>query len=203
MTGDSSDPGPPREALPFLFGLICVLEGGLVLVAWGLGWLFGVDPFAYMVADARAVLQGVLATLPMLLMLWWGLSRPRGAVGQVTRQGAELAQKVFPDTSSGGLALVSLLAGLGEEALFRGFLQPLLGGIAGEPFAIVVAGAAFGVVHAMSRAYALIATVIGIYLGVVYALTDNLMVPIVAHALYDFVALLWLQRARLPRQPGA
>lgn len=194
MSGDNFDPGPPREALPFVFGLICVLEGGLVLVALGLGWLMDIDPFAGMVADAAAVFQGVLATVPMLLMLWWGLFRPGGAVGQVTQQGAELARKVFPHTSSGGLALVALLAGLGEEALFRGFLQTLVSGFAGEVAGILLAAIAFGMVHAMSRAYAMIATVIGIYLGAVYAWTDNLMVPIVAHALYDFVALLWLQR---------
>ena len=196
MTGDNTDPGPPREALPYLFAIVCILEGGLVVVALGLGWLFDVAPFEGMVADSGAVLAGVLATVPMLVMLWWGLSRPAGTVGRVTRQGAELATKVFPHTSSGGLALVSLLAGFGEEALFRGFLQQGLAGAVGEPIAIAVAALAFGAAHAMSRAYAVIATLIGVYLGALYAATDNLMVPIVAHALYDFVALLWLRRIR-------
>lgn len=184
--------------MPYLFVIVCVLEGGLVIVALGLGWVFGVAPFAEAVADTDAIVAGILATVPMLVMLWWGLSRPRGTVGRVTRQGAELARKVFPETSSAGLALVALLAGLGEEALFRGFLQQGLAGALGEPLAICLAALAFGAAHAMSRAYAVIATVIGAYLGIAYAYTDNLMVSIIAHALYDFVALLWLRRPGPP-----
>lgn len=196
MTDDGSDDGPPAAALPFLFVLICALEGALVFVALGLGWLFEVDPLAQVLTDGRAVATGVVATVPMIGLLWWGLFRPRGTVGVVTRQGAELAQKVFPQTSSGGLALVSLLAGIGEEMLFRGFLQTLFAGFVNEPFGILAAALAFGMVHAMSRAYAVVATLVGVYLGVLYAVTDNLVVPVIAHALYDFIALLWLRALR-------
>jgi len=43
--------------------------------------------------------------------------------------------------------------------------------------------------------YALLAGVVGLYLGGLYLLTGNLLVPIVVHALYDVVALGYLRRA--------
>ena len=38
----------------------------------------------------------------------------------------------------------------------------------------------------------MLAGLIGIYLGWLLAATDNLLVPIVAHAAYDFLALVYL-----------
>jgi membrane protease YdiL (CAAX protease family) len=34
----------------------------------------------------------------------------------------------------------------------------------------------------------------GLYLGILFQLTGNLLAPVVAHATYDFVALLWVSR---------
>jgi membrane protease YdiL (CAAX protease family) len=44
----------------------------------------------------------------------------------------------------------------------------------------------------------IVATVIGAYLGVLWLWTGNLMTPIVVHALYDFVALIYLLRVHKP-----
>ena len=43
--------------------------------------------------------------------------------------------------------------------------------------------------------YAIIATLIGIYLGVLFVLTDNLLTAITCHAVYDWVALEYTRRA--------
>ena len=52
----------------------------------------------------------------------------------------------------------------------------------------------FGVVHAMTPTYFVLATLAGGYLGWVYAMTGDIAAPIVAHAMYDFVVLLVLVR---------
>jgi membrane protease YdiL (CAAX protease family) len=65
---------------------------------------------------------------------------------------------------------------------------------------LALAGASvlFGVGHWLSWSYAVLATMIGAYLGVVFLLSGNLLAPIVAHAAYDVVALFVLaRRARL------
>ena len=43
--------------------------------------------------------------------------------------------------------------------------------------------------------YAIIAGLVGVYLGVLYEATGNLLAPMTAHALYDAVALEYTRRA--------
>lgn len=96
---------------------------------------------------------------------------------------------LFEHARPGAVVLVSLLAGVGEELLFRGVVQaglvsPL------TPFgAILIASVLFGAAHAVSLSYWVLATLMGIYLGLLYHWTGNLLVPIVVHALYDWVAI--------------
>ena len=80
------------------------------------------------------------------------------------------------------LALVAMMAGLGEEILFRGLLQPWIG--------LFASNIVFGVVHSVTPLYAVIAALIGTYLGALQLVTNNLWPPVLAHALYDFVAFL-------------
>ena len=181
---------------PGMLWIALAFEAGLVLVALALGWILGIAPFAQAFVHAGDLLLGLVATTPMLLVLWWGLTRPDGAIGFATRQAAQLTQQLFAGASVPGLLLLSMAAGFGEEALFRGVLQPLFSNFGGEIAGLVLASVVFGLAHALSRAYAVLAALIGVYLGGLYLVTDNLMVPIVTHSAYDFVALLWLRGAR-------
>ena len=102
--------------------------------------------------------------------------------------------------------MIATLAGLGEEMLFRGVVQGAiahrLDGEAGMWIALLVAGVLFGLGHCITVTYALLAGLIGIYLGAIWRLTDNLLVPIIAHAAYDFAALVYLVRIRKGKPPG-
>ena len=48
--------------------------------------------------------------------------------------------------------------------------------------------------HLVTVEYALITAFIGAYLGALYLTSGNLLVPIVTHAVYDFLALFYLFR---------
>jgi hypothetical protein len=54
----------------------------------------------------------------------------------------------------------------------------------------------FGLAHFISLMYAVLAALIGLYLGILFIAFDNLAVPVIVHALYDFVALTYLVRMR-------
>ena len=95
-----------------------------------------------------------------------------------------------------GLAVISIGAGIGEEALFRGLIQsgvtslPFLHGGTQATIASVVASAVlFGLVHALSPAYFWYATFAGCIFGLeaVYA---GLSTAALTHSLYDAIALL-------------
>jgi membrane protease YdiL (CAAX protease family) len=93
------------------------------------------------------------------------------------------------ECSSAELALIAIAAGLGEELLFRGFVQGALIAYTGDVGALVVASVAFGAAHAVSRGYAVLAACMGAWLGGLWMLTGNLVAPAACHALYDYVAL--------------
>ncbi len=117
---------------------------------------------------------------------------------------------MFRGVSVPEFALISLLAGLGEEVLFRGLLQGGLAEVlndrltpaAASGWALVVASLVFGLMHPITRLYAILCFAVGIYLGCLWIATDNLLAPIVTHAVYDFVALVYLTRDSRKRRAG-
>lgn len=90
------------------------------------------------------------------------------------------------------IIVISAMAGLSEEVLFRGVVQYEVG--------IVAAAALFGLCHPLGVGYVVYASVLGIYLGLVARLTGGLVAPVLAHALYDAVGLWYLTRRWQP--PG-
>ena len=107
------------------------------------------------------------------------------------------------------LAIVSMMAGLTEEALFRGVLQiaatgtlaAWLDGAMAQIYGIGVGALLFGLAHPISRTYVVFAVLFGSWMGVLLLLTGNLLAPIVAHAAYDFILLLYIRWAWQDR-PG-
>ena len=84
------------------------------------------------------------------------------------------------------LLLVAAVAGLSEELLFRGVLHPLMGPIWSNVL--------FGLVHFITPAYAMLAGILGGYLGWLFQASENILAPIIAHGLYDFLAFLAVAR---------
>ncbi|MFB6281174.1 MAG: lysostaphin resistance A-like protein [Haloferacaceae archaeon] len=87
-----------------------------------------------------------------------------------------------------------LLVGPMEELIFRGTVQGLLRRAWGPAAAVVVASALFGVVHWVALlgtgskvSYVAIAAALGLILGAVYELSDNLAVPAAVHGAYNAV----------------
>jgi len=79
--------------------------------------------------------------------------------------------------------------------LFRSVIQGALSTSAGPVIALLVASALFGCAHLVTVGYAVIAAAIGVYLGILWIWSDNLLTPIVTHATYDFIALTYLLRS--------
>jgi uncharacterized protein len=188
MTHAEGDSGP-------LIRVAIGSELGLAAAAYVLGWLTGFwprwssgpSPLA-MAELLRATALGVVAgtVLSGLLLSerwrWRPLRRLRRLV-------LRHLVPLFRGARPWQLALICLSAGVGEELLFRGWLQA---GLAGTPLAIVVGSLVFGICHWISTSYLVAATGVGIFLGVLFVMTDHLLAPIVAHAVYDYVALRYL-----------
>jgi membrane protease YdiL (CAAX protease family) len=169
------------------------MEVGLLLISAILCWLWPIpvelDPLrsSMFLTNFGAVLFGIVATVGMFglgLLLWHG----RLTVLRNMRQ--FLMEQMAPAMSqchAWETVLVAIAAGVGEEVLFRGVLQPRLGWIA--------ASVLFGLLHAVSPTYIVVAFSLGAILAWIQIAGGNLWASIIAHAAYDYCMFLVLIRA--------
>jgi membrane protease YdiL (CAAX protease family) len=89
-----------------------------------------------------------------------------------------------------------IMAGVGEEPLFRGVLLPLCGP---PVMGILVAGVVFGLAHYLRREYygfLIWGMGEGFVFGTLYVVTGSILVPAIAHGLFDTVGFLYFARLR-------
>lgn len=165
------------------------MQAGIVLLALVLGMIFRLDLLGDLDFSLAALNRGVLGTVPLLLGVWALATTAWAWVEELTKIMREFVVPLFAKAPAGTLFMVALLAGVGEELLFRGVVQGGLDGVLGPWPALVVASLLFGAMHALTRAYFIVATLMGFYLGLVYLWSGNLLVPILVHFLYDWIVL--------------
>ena len=183
-----------------------VVEVIVLLVGLGLGWLVGINPWHACRWTPVAIAWGVAATGPLLLAFWVTYTVDWAPLRRIRELLVELLGRPMARCRWHDLVVLAVLAGVCEEVLFRGVIQPwMAGGDAARPLAIgfVVAllgsNLLFALLHPVTRTYAVLVGLVGVYLGLV-GLVDplpagtelegqgNLVVPIIAHGLYDFLA---------------
>jgi membrane protease YdiL (CAAX protease family) len=184
------------------FAMAVVVEGGLALVAVVAAWLFHVSLRELFPGDRAsllsAIVRGLLATIPMLAAFWILVNSDWQMMRQLREQVEWLISEMFPRGNLAQFATVAVLAGVGEELLFRGSLQTALVHWTTPAIGLVITSLLFGLAHALSKLYFLFAVVVGAFLGWMTLRYNDLLSPIIAHGLYDFLALAYLSRRKQP-----
>lgn len=174
----------PAVAVEALLGI-----AGLAIARWA-----GTPIGDQLELSAPALARGVAALALMLVMLGAMMRSSWRPIVELRRQVTMLVEQMFGGASWPGLLAVAVAAGVGEELLFRGALQPLAVRWTGPAAGVALVSVVFGLLHAVSLAYFVAATAIGLLLGWLAAAYQDLTAPIFAHAAYDFVALVMLRR---------
>jgi membrane protease YdiL (CAAX protease family) len=174
--------------------LAIIFEGGFLLLAFVLGWWFNYPPFEQIRLSGQTLVWGILATFPLLFIMGYCTRSRSAPLRRLLREVKKEIVPLFAGCSTLQLALVAILAGVGEEALFRGVIQAGLSELIHPWLALTATSALFGLGHWITPTYAILAGIIGGYLGVITMASNNLLVAILAHALYDFAALVYLKR---------
>lgn len=172
------------------------LEIALALTAAVLGWWLYQPPWEAMAWNLADAGIGAAAALPMFVALVLGMHWPIGPLRRMKQINEEFVRPLFEPCSVAELGLVSAIAGVGEEWLFRAFLQGSCSEWLGPWLGWSIANGVFGLLHAVTPAYAIFAALAGVYFGALWTLTGNLLTAIVAHALYDWLALVYLTRRK-------
>jgi membrane protease YdiL (CAAX protease family) len=178
------------------FKSACYFEASLVLVAVFLGWVADIDPFENIYFSESVVAYGVIGTAPLFLMFL--------ALEQMQGKSVANIRKLLLNTLGPGLHryhwtdlfILAAIAGVSEELLFRGVIQPWIETSWGITAGLIGSNIVFGLVHAVTPLYAVLAAVVGIYLGLSldYGGDRNLLIPIIIHGFYDFLAFVALMR---------
>jgi hypothetical protein len=168
----------------------------LGLVAWRLGGLN--RPLGRFDSVFEAVAAGALAgavcglinlALHRLLLCWMD---PKSYANQFEKFAIEVIGRMRPmDAIAGGL-----MASLGEEPFFRGVIIPACGS---PVFGVFVAAVLFGFAHYVRREY--MGFLIwgmgeGLLFGTLFVLSGSIIVPAVAHGIFDTVGFFYFQRLR-------
>ena len=172
----------------FLFGLL--LMGGLgVMLSWfSFSW--------------SATGYALLLCLPMFAALFFAMRSEWGPLSRLRTEMDEKVLPIFANCKILDLVVIACLAGTGEELFFRGWLQASLASKFDVFFGILIASVIFGCAHYLSTTYAIYAGLTGLYLGVIFHLTGNLYIVMAIHALYDFIALVYLVKKADNQETG-
>jgi len=180
----------------FIFWLAVLLEGGLAVIAIlaDLLWL-GLNFWQYIWFDGETLWQIAWGLLPLIAGYFVLQALPVPALQRIDRVVRELVLQHMGHLKIWQLAIIAALAGIGEELFFRGLIQlGLSEGLGINVWvAILIASLIFGICHAVTLTYFLLAFLVSIYLGFIFEYTGNLFVVIAIHALYDFVVFLYVR----------
>jgi membrane protease YdiL (CAAX protease family) len=171
-----------------LLFLALVVEGAIFILALFLARHWGISLFPLTEHLLCDLLIGTAAAVIPFVLFIFTLSEKAKAIpllGSVRRIMKGEIKAVFSSATVVDICLISLWAGLAEELLFRGVIQAKWG--------LIAASILFGALHFVTPAYALLATVVGIYIGLLQHFFQSLLIPIQLHAIYDFGALLYLR----------
>ena len=181
--------GQARRATPSRL-LVVALAGEGLLTAVALAWIrlrrLGVeagDPVTGLTLGLGAAVLLVLVNYVVLR-----LAPPIRPVRAIRRLVRETLRPLFATVRPFEIVGVSLAAGVGEELLFRGAVQ--------AEFGLAAASVLFGLAHIGGRSsvmFGLWVAVMGFGLGGLAHEAGGLLAPMVAHAVYDAIAISYIR----------
>lgn len=206
MTKSPSDLQARHRFLPS-----ALFESGLGLLAITLGFLVDIDP-RQSIPDWNELgpigyqcLIGIGFGIGLFGLMWLSGKIPHHRIRQMERNSHEVVCRLFLPLSGMEILVLCLSAGVGEELLFRGWLQSYLAVASWmswtteyQPWiAMVGSSLVFGLCHYLSFEYFLMASLMGLLLGGLFWWTGSLLVVIMAHAIYDWLIVReYLRRAQ-------
>ena len=150
---DDNDDRPSRlgellQRRPIMFAL--GFESSLAVLALLLALLFGLQPWRTIDSSVDALVLSILATAPLIVAVLALMRVPWRWVKELQRILDDQLLPLFRGAGPPAVLGVALMAGIGEELLFRGVIQAGLEGLIGPLAALAVASLLFGLAHALT-----------------------------------------------------
>jgi membrane protease YdiL (CAAX protease family) len=168
-------------------------QAGLIILAWWAADVLDLPPSWG--RPWRDALVGAMVAVALAGLNYFMLTRaPANWVTDGVRSVyRETIVPLFRGLSPWGAVAIGAAAGVGEEWVFRGIVQPLAG--------LIAASLIFGLAHVGSvrmLSFGVWAALMGGVMGMLALVTGGLTAPMVAHGLYDILALEYIRRGAHP-----
>ncbi len=171
-----------------LLTLTALVEGVVLVAALLTAWLFDIKLFPLtqnIFHDILIGTSGAIVPLALFIFLLSERTKSTHLLGSLKKTIENEIRVIFSNCRLIDLCLISVFAGIGEELLFRGVIQIKIG--------IIGASILFGLLHFITPAYCVIATIMGFYLGFLFQYYESIIIPIQLHFIYDLGALIYLR----------
>ncbi len=164
----------------------------MVLVGFALGYILRREVLDLFHWPTLRTLVRAAVTSGLSMGLVYALSKSHPVLEKAMKDsGVKMGEEALRTAGYPVMFVVVSAAGLAEEVLFRGGLQPSIG--------IIAAAVLFGVSHGGWRkemwAYVVAASISGGLFGLAYRWTGDLWVPMIAHTLHNIVSTVLLSRS--------
>jgi membrane protease YdiL (CAAX protease family) len=171
-----------------------VILSELALAVLALIWGHFRDLHIELGLNLRSVIIGIIATifpLSVNFVLFGRAADIAAPLKQFSTFRDDIASPLVTGLGGQQTLLISVLAGLGEELLFRGVLHIEVG--------IHLSVLLFAILHfgpEIRRFYwvFLVYIAFGYYFAALLMVSGGLLAPMVCHTLYDYLAIRWLER---------
>jgi uncharacterized protein len=192
----SGNPAPNQLEITPLRALVLLAIQATLFTAAGVGmWLWaGRSLESFISFSVREGAMGVAfggALIAIAAALFRGFPR---LAEQLVRLQSGTYRFLGPKLGWPAILLISLAAGISEEAALRAGLQTLVGNYVGAWGAIAISSAAFAALHLAKPVITALLFLIGVLFGVAYHESGSLLAVMIAHVLYDVWALRYLNR---------
>lgn len=178
-----------RLALIFEALLVPLAIAGIVFL--------GIDVHTLGLPVAQALLFGIVGGIATFALIY-GLTRFEWFFRSTLEQHVKELHAFASSFSLTGIVGLAVVAGLGEELLFRALIQGWIAEQSNQILGVAVAAVLFGLMHFLSWTYFFMATAMGAIFGIAYVQSESLLLVVVWHAVYDLIALIVL--ARFPQR---
>lgn len=190
-----------HEITQSFLGTAYRVQSGMILVALVIGGFFSRPPWELFEWTGTAFLVGFLGTIPLAGAMFALEYVPFEGFRRIRDMLVNRIAPLMAAATAKKLFVLAILVGIGEELIFRGLLQNWLMLQMNVHWAILISSVVFALCHFISPTYVVLVFGISLYLGysaIWFTATDNslnLVPPILIHALYDFLAFLYLLHA--------
>ncbi|MBF0519226.1 MAG: CPBP family intramembrane metalloprotease [Nitrospirae bacterium] len=177
----------PKISRGRLLLLAILTELGALLCAAAMSWYYEFNLIPAPKSVLKESAYGILfAAFPFALFVFT-LSKSADNIGFLRKSRRFMLKEIkglFSEARVVDIFFISIIAGICEEAFFRGALQLKMG--------LITSSLIFGLFHFINPVYFVFATLMGLYLGALYSFTGTLLAPMLCHFAYDFAALCYL-----------